>query len=170
MLYTVFFNQIRFSVDSLDPGHCPRTSILEFLKIGQVLFSPCTLHIYIYIYIYIYILVMSRITTRVDSSQSKSSRVKNFETRVKLELTRVDSSQLWLDWLDIFRVKVESNWLDWLDIFRVKVESNWLEFLTRVNWFNLASLISDDLDYLAHILNSSSNEWYVSIAYSIILY
>ena len=46
MLYTVFFTQIMFSVDSLDPGHCPRTSILEFLKIGQVLFSPCTLHIY----------------------------------------------------------------------------------------------------------------------------
>ena len=52
MLYTVFFTQIMFSVDSLDPGHCPRTSIFKFLKIGQVLLSPCSLHIYIYIYIY----------------------------------------------------------------------------------------------------------------------
>ena len=47
MLYTVFLTQIMFSVDSLDPGHCPRTSILDFFKIGQMLFSPCSLHIYI---------------------------------------------------------------------------------------------------------------------------
>ena len=47
MLYTVFFAQIKFSVDSLYPVHCPRTSILDFLKIGQVLLSPCSLHIYI---------------------------------------------------------------------------------------------------------------------------
>ena len=46
MLYTVFFTQIMFSVDSLDPGHCPMTSILEFLKIGQVSFFPCSLHMY----------------------------------------------------------------------------------------------------------------------------
>ena len=48
MLYKVFFAQIKFSVDSLYPVHCPRTSILDFLKIGQVLLSPCSLHIYIY--------------------------------------------------------------------------------------------------------------------------
>ena len=55
MLYTVCFTQIMCSVDSLDPGHCPWTSILEFLKIGQVLFSPCSLHIYIYIYVCVYV-------------------------------------------------------------------------------------------------------------------
>ena len=46
MLYTVCFTKIMCSLDSLDPGHCPWTSILEFLKIGQVSFSPCSLHIY----------------------------------------------------------------------------------------------------------------------------
>ena len=50
MLYTVCFTQIMCSVDSLDPGHCPWTSIVEFLKIGQALFFCCSLHIYIYIF------------------------------------------------------------------------------------------------------------------------
>ena len=69
--------------------------------------------------------------TRVDSSQSRPSRVKNFETRVKLEQTRVNSSQLWLDWLDTFRVKVESNWLEFLTRVN-KIKRNWLNFFTRV--------------------------------------
>ena len=58
MLYTVCFTQIMCSVDSLDPGHCPWTSILEFLKIGQVLFLPCSLHIFEMEYtVFVYIVV-----------------------------------------------------------------------------------------------------------------
>ena len=49
MLYTVCFTKIMSSVDSLDPGHCPMTSILEYLKIGQVSLLPSSLHIYIWL-------------------------------------------------------------------------------------------------------------------------
>ena len=53
MLYTVCFTKIKFSVDSLDPGHCPMTNILEFLKNGQVLISSWSLHIWITYFIYL---------------------------------------------------------------------------------------------------------------------
>ena len=42
-----------FINDSQDLGQYPSGHIFKILKFGQMLLSPCSLHIYIYIYIYI---------------------------------------------------------------------------------------------------------------------
>ena len=127
MLYTVCFTQIMCSVDSLDPGHCPWTSIVEFLKMWQALFFSCGLHIHIHLHIHI--------TYAYTHTERKRERI--------LKEYPQDPKKLSKNLFSLWRfVQKTMKFYEFLAFFPIrKLTGNKTVYFTMIDWMLLVNLM-----------------------------